>query len=322
MMQIRKKHMLLLFLCAGLLSGCGNSQQEKMEKELESSVEDTGIVFTDDLGYVVNLDTPLRTAVLSGSYAESWLLAGGELAAVTEDAKEVIEVTEAIVDLGEVKHPSVETMLAADIDFVILSSAIATHVELRDTLETAGIATAYFEVETFADYKEMMQIFTAITGREDLYEENVAQVEQRINEQIARAESALANESNPTVLFLRAFSTGVKAKGSDSMTGQMLKDLGCVNIADSDDSLLEDISMEAIIAADPDYIFVTTMGASEEAGLAMVDELLANNPAWSGLSAIENGHYVVLPQDLFHNKPNNRWDESYRILADEIYGEE
>lgn len=318
-MKIRSRAILLLLLCVGLLSACGNGGQKSAK---EAGQTDTEIVFTDDLGYNVSLKSYKKTAVLSGSYAASWLLAGGELAAVTEDAEEVIEMTADVVNLGEVKHPSVETMIAADIDFVILSSAIATHVELRDTLETAGITTAYFEVETFADYKDMMQIFTEITGREDLYEENVANVEQRIQEQIARAETALADKSNPTVLFLRAFSTGVKAKGSDSMTGQMLKDLGCVNIADSDESLLEDISMEAIIAADPDYIFVTTMGASEEAGLAMVDELLANNPAWSGLSAIKNGHYVVLPQDLFHNKPNNRWDESYRILADEIYGEE
>ena len=40
----------------------------------------------------------------------------------------------------------------------------------------------------------------------------------------------------------------------------MLADLGCVNIADSDESLLDDLSMEAIIAADPQYIFVTIQG--------------------------------------------------------------
>lgn len=103
------------------------------------------------------------------------------------------------------------------------------------------------------------------------------------------------------------------------MTGQMLKDLGCVNIADSEEGLLEDLSMEAIIDAEPDYIFVTTMGESKEAAMDMVEELLVSNPAWSGLKAVKNNHYCVLPKELFHIKPNERWGESYRILADYLY---
>ncbi len=79
--------------------------------------------------------------------------------------------------------------------------------------------------------------------------------------------------------------------------------------------------MEAILEADPEYIFVTTMGSSEEAALAMVDELLTSNPAWQGLSAIQKNQYYVLEQELFHNKPNNRWGESYQKLADILYGE-
>lgn len=80
--------------------------------------------------------------------------------------------------------------------------------------------------------------------------------------------------------------------------------------------------MEAIIHADPDYIFVTTMGESEEAAMNMVEELLTTNPAWNGLKAVQGGHYYVLPKELFHNKPNERWGESYRILAGYLYGEE
>ena len=134
---------------------------------------------------------------------------------------------------------------------------------------------------------------------------------------IARKEGREA----PTVLFLRAYSTGVRAKGSDNMTGEMLKDLGCINIADSEDSLLEDLSLEVILEQDPDFIFVTTMGASEEAAMASLDELLLSNPAWASLTAVQEGHFHLLPKDLFHLKPNARWGESYEILADYLYGE-
>lgn len=307
-----KVKLAVLFLCTCLFAGCGTAgaAPEAMPPEADR----TAVEFTDALGVDVKVDSPERTAVLSGSYADAWQLAGGSLFAVTEDAKGIIEVNDDMVMLGALKNPSIETLIAEDVDFIILSATIEEHVKLRDTLEKAGITAACFEVETFADYADMMKIMTDITGRKDLYKTNVEDVRLEIEEQLERVD-----ESRPTVLFLRAYSTGVKAKGSDSMTGQMLKDLGCVNIADNEDGLLEDLSMEAIIDAEPDYIFVTTMGESKEAAMDMVEELLVSNPAWSGLKAVKDNHYYVLPKELFHNKPNERWGESYCILADYLY---
>ena len=37
--------------------------------------------------------------------------------------------------------------------------------------------------------------------------------------------------------------------------------MGCVNVADSDAALLEELSLESILAADPDYIFVVLQGS-------------------------------------------------------------
>ncbi len=313
---MRKQIQYAVCLCAGLalLSGCKAETSASFSQTDEAKA--APVAFTDALGYEISVENPENVAVLSGSFADAWLLAGGRLAAATEDAKETIEWTQETESLGALKSPSIERMVAENIDFAILSSTIAEHVDIRDTLELAGIRTAYFDVETFDDYAAMMDILTDITGRKDLYQENVEVVRAEIAEQLKRVDG-----SDPSVLFLRAYSTGVRAKGSDSMTGQMLKDLGCINIADSDGSLLDDLSLEAIIEADPDYIFLTTMGESQEDALQMAQTLLLSNPAWNGLKAVQDGHYFVLPKELFHNKPNERWGESYRILADDLYGE-
>lgn len=305
-----------------LLSGCKEetsasfSQSESKDFQQTDEVKAAPVMFTDALGYEISVENAENVAALSGSLADAWLLAGGRLAAATEDAKEVITWTQETESLGALKSPSIERMVAENIDLAILSSTIAEHVDIRDALELAGIKTAYFDVETFDDYAAMMDILTDITGRKDLYQENVEVVREEIAAQLKRADG-----SAPAVLFLRAYSTGVRAKGSDSMTGQMLKDLGCVNIADSDGRLLDDLSLEAIIEADPDYIFLTTMGESQEDALQMAETLLLSNPAWNGLKAVQDGHYFVLPKELFHNKPNERWGESYQILADDLYGE-
>ena len=69
----------------------------------------------------------------------------------------------------------------------------------------------------------------------------------------------LEGKKAPKIVFLRASASSVKAKGSyGNVGGEMLAELGCINIADDDDSLLDDMSMEAVIAADPDFVFVTT----------------------------------------------------------------
>ena len=85
---------------------------------------------------------------------------------------------------------------------------------------------------------------------------------------------------------------------------------------------IDTLSMEEIIRQDPDFIFVTTMGASSEKAMQALAEGIESNPAWAGLTAVKEGRYILLPKELFHNKPNHRWGESYEILADYLYAEE
>lgn len=312
-----KKIFVVILVTCCIFSGCSNINNSNTQTQ-ETSEQSTAITFTDALGYTVSIDKPQNVAVLSGSYADAWLLAGGELTSTTEDSwtNDSLSLSDSVSSLGSLASPNVEQIISLNTDFAILSSNISGQVDLRDQLEQAGIITAYFDIETFSDYSEMMKIFTDITGRADLYKENVANIQDEIDMQIARQ-----NNSHPTILFLRSYSSGVSAKASDSMTGAMLKELGCINIADSNSFITGELSMENIITADPDYIFVTTMGKSEEEALKSITDQLTSNPAWNTLSAVKNGHYYILQKDLFQNKPNNRWDESYKLLADILYGE-
>ena len=121
-------------------------------------------------------------------------------------------------------------------------------------------------------------------------------------------------EDDRTVLLMRAYSSGIKAKSDDNLAGLILKEYGLRNIADEHPSLLEDMSLEHLVATDLDLIFVMTMG-NEEAAMSYLASEIENNPAFSGLAAVKSGNYHILPKDLFHYKPNERWDESYEYLA-------
>ena len=292
-----------------------SSAPESASSQLESAGE---VSITDSNGSQITLDTSApRVVAAYGSFAEAWLLAGGELVGVTQDALEQrdLGLPEDIAVVGTVKEPNAEEIIALEPDLVLLASDITAQAEIRDVLENAGLACAFFQVDTFADYAFMMEQLCAVTGREDLYEENVTQVGQQIEE--AQANAALSS-TRPNVLLIRAFSTGIKAKTDDELAGAILKDLGAHNIADDHPSMLEDLSLEEVIAADPDYIFVTTMG-DEQKALDYLNGLIQQNPAWSELSAVKEDRYVVLPKDLFHYKPNNRWGESYQYLGEILY---
>lgn len=318
-MEIRMKQKWICFLyMLCFLSLCGCSKRELPSAQV-CALSKKYVTFTDDLHHRVQVKSADKVAVLSGSLAEAWMLAGGRLQAVTEDRfnDKTVQFPKNVICLGTLKSPNVEKMIESDIDFVILSANFPEQVALRDTLQQAGMQTAYFDIETLKDYLRMLKIFTRITGRSDLYKKNGTAIESKVQKQIARKDG-----SHPTVLFLRASSVGLRAKGSDSMTGEMLKDLGCVNIADQKRSLLEDLSMEEIVKLDPEYIFVSTMGESQEAAIKTVHEVLQSNPAWGELHAVKEKKYYLLPKRLFQNKPNHRWAKSYQILADILYGTE
>ena len=301
--------MLLLISAVLLLSAC----------TADSDKGEVLFTFTDSLGRTVDIYSYEKTVVISGSLAEIWQLAGGDIYGVTDDAYDGHNLTlsDDVRNYGNVQNPSTESIIADGVDLVILSGTIANHVKLAGVFDSAGITAAYFDVTDFEDYLSVLKICTEITGRDDLYIKNGENIRAEVEAAIQSAEGHDA----PSILLMRALSTEMKPKGSDTMTGQMLADLGCINIADSDASLLEELSLEAIVRADPDFVFITTIGDSA-AGIAQYETELASNPAWQGLSAVKNGNVYILPQELYHYKPNDRWGEAYENLVEILYGKE
>ena len=311
-----------LLLCSGagvLLPSCSSSAPRERE---DTDVTDTDVmIVTDALDREVRVNRkPARVASLLGSFADLWVLAGGELCAAAEDAWEDfgLELAHA-VNIGGAHSPSLEMLLSADPDLVLASASTASHVAMLTPLEMAGITVIYLNVDNFADYLAMLDICTDLTGRKDLYEQNGLRVQEQIQAIKAAYDAATPTERERTVLLLRASSGSVKAKGSEgTILGEMLADMGCINVADSDKSLLEALSVEAVIREEPYRIFVVTMGASTEAALASLEKLMEENPAWGTLEAVRQGRLHVMEKTLFNLKPNDRWGEAYRKLYEAL----
>ena len=273
-----------------------------------------------------------RVIALSKSNAELWLLAGGELIATSEDALVLEGLGENVESLGDMDHVSLEAVAALEPDYLILFSTDPAQKALGEAAQEIGIPVRFTNIDNFGDYEEVMREFTGLTGREDLYQENVAKVKERINgikdkaageaEESEGRDREKTEENDPektpgneksiagkTYLLLHVSATKSKAEKNDYFASEILNDLGLINIA-ADDSAFKELSMEAILGADPDYIFVIPRG-DEKKALKSLEESFTGNPSWESLSAVKNGHFSILSKDLFGLKPNNRWDEAY-----------
>jgi len=305
------------FLCFLFLAGCTSRElPSETEKQAET---DSAVVFTDDLGRRVAVEPPRRVAAMIGSFADIWCLAGGRdtLAAAANDAWTSFDLglDDAVANLGAIKEPSLEVLLASEPDLILASCNTTANVELLDTFERSGIPAAYFDVQSFSDYLGMLEICTRLTGCPENYEKYGTDIQVQVDAAVARQDG-----SAPTVLCVRATGSSCKVKGSrDFLLGEMLADLGCVNIADSESALLEELSLDAIIADDPDYIFAVLQGADPTDAQAMLEASLLSNPAWSGLRAVQEGRFYTLDNALYNLKPNARWGDAYEKLADILY---
>ncbi len=256
-----------------------------------------------------------RVAVLFSSLAEIWQTAGGEVGMTVGESvsRRIVPEGTPLADDGAGKSINLELLLTYEPDLVICSQDVPAQRALEPILKDAGIAVRYYRIETYRDYLDVLTDMTALTKESAALAEAV---------QMTGDIEALIEDSDAVgtrYLFLRAGSlpSSVKVKQSEEhFVCSILNDLGCQNLADGALLSSDALSMEAIIKKDPDHIFFSVMG-SEEAAVENIEAMLRTEP-WCSLRAVREGRTSILPKDLFHYKPNERFLEAYRALLNEL----
>ena len=308
-----KRVISLCLLLALLLCGCSAPAEENGAE---------GYTFTDDLDRTVTVTSTERVAALLGSYADIWLLAGGTVCAAADDAWDDFDLplSEDTVNLGGTKDLSLEALLASAPTFVLASTNTPQHLEWESALQGAGITVAYFDVSSFEDYLRMLKTCTELTGNEESYARYGESVAAVVEEVTSRSRAAM-EEDAATVLVLRASASSIRAKNSEgNVLGELLGDMGCRNIADSDSNLLENLSVESIYLQNPEHIFIVQVGDDAAGMKENVNRFFAENPLWLELDAVKNDRVHYMDKRLFNLKPNAYWGESYIRLEEILFG--
>jgi iron complex transport system substrate-binding protein len=321
--------LLSLLLVASALISCsaaGNPAETRGEAPVNRTksgvTQEAPVTVTDSAGREVSVPrAPARVVALTSSLCDLWASAGGSLAATSGDTfRERPELAGSIPELvnaGSLLEPNAETILSLDPQFVLLSDSLPAHRKLAALLDEGDIPYYFAKSDTFTDYLAALKDFTAITDRADLYDELGEGQRKAIDALIAK----VPPNEHLTVLFMRVSTSKAEALSKDHIVCGVIDDAGAENIAITEQAVLKDLSLEAVVKADPDFIFAVTQGTNAKASEKVLAERFTSSSLWSGLRAVREGRFHVLPKELYQLKPNSRWKDAYEELFKILYPE-
>ena len=310
---------LVLCMCLGAVTGCasaasGGKADGKGAAADQTQQTDETTIPASDADPLEGISASSRVVAASRSLGDMWLLAGGELVGVTQDGLTLQGISEDAESIGTVTQPDAQAVVALEPDLVLLTHDIPAHQELAGFLEQAAIPTLVIDINSFDDYAQAMAALTEATGRSDLYEKNVTNVQAQIDTIV---QNASANEE-VTYLVLRVSGSSQKLLGADSFVCNMLDQMGLTNALPMGEAL-DDVTLQDIATIDPDRIFVVFQG-DEERARAAYEEAFTGEATWNELTATKNARVVVLPKVLFQYKPNAKWGEAYSYISQMLHG--
>ena len=202
-----------------------------------------------------------------------------------------------------------------------LKSALIKNIYMPNAnFEENNIPVIVLEMRTYAQVKNTVSVLGKITGNEAKAEE----LNKDMDERIAAVRAKMPQESK-RIAILHSTAQNVTVQLEGSIAGSTAQLLGFTNIAAGsmpleNTSTAAPYSLETLVAANPDIIYITSMGKLETVQDAMLKSIGAS-PAWQSLAAVRSGHVYFLPQELFLLSPGIKYPQAAEYMAKLAYPE-
>ncbi|WP_302812547.1 ABC transporter substrate-binding protein, partial [Phascolarctobacterium faecium] len=127
------------------------------------------------------------------------------------------------------------------------------------------------------------------------------------------------------IVIMHAIPSNVTVELENSIAGCVAKMLGFQNVAVGATPIKgkpekTPYSMEALVEKNPEIIFITFMGDSEEIENRLRADV-KSNPAWASLEAVRNNKVYLLPERLFLLNPGLHYPDAVKYMAKTVYPE-
>jgi iron complex transport system substrate-binding protein len=282
------------------------------------------LTVTDNAGRKIQVTkNPQRVIVLNPSNLDLYYAAGGKVVGKPTTEALTPVVREAVKDvpaLGTTANPDIEQMLTLKPDLILGVNAPPHH-NLIPILEKAGVPILLQTLENYQQILETLHLYGQLTGNPQQAENEITKIETQYQEVVQR----IAGKTPPKVLVIWGSTESFNMATPNSFSGDLVKRLGGINIAQGQDSLSEKmsfvpLSMEYVAKENPEVILLITHSTDEK----VVEKLrgdLAKHPAWQGLNAVRNNRVNQLPYQLFAVNPGTRVGEAFHVLEKLLYPE-
>lgn len=259
------------------------------------------LILTDDAGREIRLAAPAQRVVsLAPSITELLFAigAGDRLVGRTIYCKYPPAALQ-VAAVGDGLNPNVEAIVARHPDLVLLYRSAHTDAAAQQ-LGGLGIPTLVIRHDGLADIARTARLLGRATGRDSGGQAVGRTVDSLLAQPLPPVRGRLAYvvwDSPPIVI------------GAGSFLDELARRAGGENVFHDIGSPSATVSIETIVARDPDWIAVVQDSAGE------APPSWSRRPEWRAIRAVREGHFLELPGDLF-GQPSARASESIARLAE------
>lgn len=207
------------------------------------------------------------------------------------------------------KSLSLERIVSLQPDLVV--SAGDLHAPIIKELERLGLPVFALTADSFAGLSEELRLLGRITGHEDEAARMVPRLQERID-RVRQTARGIPTAERVTV-FYHVWGEPLTAAGPTSYLGEMIQLCGGLNIIDDATTRFPKISLEVLLARDPDVILSSTDHAA-----SFSERGLQSRPGWSDLRAVRHQRIHLLDGDLV-SRCSPRLVDALELMAHALY---
>jgi len=278
---LRRRHFLHLHFAA-VLAACGSPPPPSGGGAL---------TLLDDSNVTVSLRAPAQRIVSLIPATTEWLFALGAGGAVIGRTTwcDYPEAATAVPNLGDGIAPNLEAIVAVQPDLVLLYHSPA-NTQAAERLRGLGIPTLVLRTDNLADLDRHLGLLGRATGRTAVADS----LRVAITAGLAAA-TVPATGTEPTV-FIMAWDQPPMTLGRGSFLSEIVERAGARNLFGDLEQASATISIEAVVARDPDFMLVTSADSLPA---------VASRAEWRVVPAVHDQRFVRVHGSEF-NRPGPR----------------
>ena len=254
----------------------------------------------DDYGAVIAPAAPAKRIVSLNPATTEILFAIGAGASVVGRSRwdQWPAAARAIPDIGDAIRPSVERILVAHPDLVVLYAS-GDNRAAATALAAAGIRVVAIRIDRIADFERAVRMLGLLAGLDSA----ARLAADSVRRSLALVRDRTRDLARPRA-FLHAWDNPLMAIGGGSFLSELVEIAGGANIYADRPEPSPQVSFEDLVRRDPDVIL---------AGPTEIDRL-RDDARWQALRAVRDGRILAYDTTLVA-RPSMRLGEAARSLA-------